>query len=117
MNILKLPAPPPVDNPPCGWLEHYIAALQRYGDARDAHREAVQGSAGLPARLATELEESVALNRVEVVCEDAAADHLFGLRQAAKLQPESLRDLLLSVLAKPIAEALDNAATPRGGRA
>jgi hypothetical protein len=92
------------DPPP--WDKRYKVALEQYGRARDQHRLAVQGGEGSAAREAVERAEWETMQAVDAIAYDAAQSWLFGLRMAARLHPEDLRDLLLSVLADPIADAV-----------
>jgi hypothetical protein len=92
------------DAPP--WHERYTAELENYGRARDRHRLALQGGEGPEARDAAERAEWAAMQAVDVVAYNAAQSFLFGLRLAVRLHPEQTRDVLLIVLAEPIADAV-----------
>lgn len=88
------------------WLQLHNAAFAKCEAARLALNHAVYGSEGQAAREKAEADLQAAEDEMAKVLYDAAQVGFFLLRNAVKLHPEQMRDLLLEVLADPIADAV-----------
>lgn len=97
----------PLEFPP--WEKRYVDALEKYGRIRDENKRKYRGDgADFEAWMndGGDLAELDAMEEAAAAEVQAGDDFLFGFEKAIEHHPERTRNLLLSIVAEPIADAV-----------